>query len=109
MRKQWILHDWNEEDCVKLLKQYKEAITTNDNKGKVIIIELMMENQNEDKKSTKTQLFFDMVMMVLVKGRERNEKERAKPFMDAGFSNYYLLTCAMRGNFLFYLFVMFYL
>ncbi|KAM4103957.1 hypothetical protein ACJW30_06G118400 [Castanea mollissima] len=66
----------------------KEAITTNDKKGKVIIIELMMENQKEDKKSTKTQIFFDMVMMVLVKGRERNEKEWAKLFMDAGFSNY---------------------
>ena len=29
-----------------------------------------------------------MVMMVVVKGRERNKKECAKLFMDAGFSNY---------------------
>ena len=47
-----------------------------------------MENQKEDKKSTETQLFFDMVMMVLVEGRERNKKEWAKLFMDVGFSNY---------------------
>ena len=57
MRIQWILHDWNEEDCVKLLKRCKEALTTNGKKEKVIIIELMMENQKEDKKSTKTTLF----------------------------------------------------
>ena len=60
---------------MKLLKRYKEAITVNDKKGKVIIIDLMMENQKENEKSTKTQLFFDMVMMVLVKGKERTEKE----------------------------------
>ena len=60
---------------MKLLKRYKEAITVNDKKRKVIIIDLMMENQKENEKSTKTQLFFDMVMMVLVKGKERTEKE----------------------------------
>ena len=88
MRIQWIMHDWNEEECVKLLKRCKEAITINDKKGKVIIIDLMMENQKENMKSTETQLFFDMVMMVLVKGKERTEKEWAKLFLDAGFSDY---------------------
>ena len=29
-----------------------------------------------------------MVMMVLVKGKERTEKEWAKLFLDAGFSDY---------------------
>ncbi|KAK4575516.1 hypothetical protein RGQ29_026466 [Quercus rubra] len=84
----WILHDWNEEECVKLLKRCKEAITINDKKGKVIIIDFMVENQKENEKSTETQLFFDMVMMVLVKGKERTEKEWAKLFLDAGFSDY---------------------
>ena len=88
MRIQWILHDWNEEECVKLLKQCKEAITINDKKGKVIIIDLMMENRKENEKSTKTQLFFEMVMMVLVKRKERTEKEWAKLFLDAGFNDY---------------------
>ena len=88
MRIQWILHDWNEEECVKLLKRCKEAITINDKKGKVIIIELVVGNQKEIEKSTETQLFFDMVMMVLVKGKERTEKEWAKLFLDAGFSDY---------------------
>uniref|UniRef100_A0A7N2M864 O-methyltransferase C-terminal domain-containing protein n=1 Tax=Quercus lobata TaxID=97700 RepID=A0A7N2M864_QUELO len=88
MRIQWILHAWSEEECVKPLKQCKEAITINDKKGKVIIIELVVGNQKEIEKSTETQLFFDMVMMVLVKGKERTETEWAKLFLDAGFSDY---------------------
>ncbi|KAG8641337.1 hypothetical protein MANES_13G140468v8 [Manihot esculenta] len=38
-----------------------------------------------DDDSTETQLSFDMLMMVLVTGRERNEKEWTKLFYDAGF------------------------
>ncbi|KAB1209855.1 Trans-resveratrol di-O-methyltransferase [Morella rubra] len=84
----WILHDWNDEECVKILQKCKEAITRNGKKGKVIIIEMMVGNQKGDKDSTETQLFFDMLMMALVKGKERNEKEWAKLFYDAGFTDY---------------------
>ena len=86
--KQWILHDWSDEECVKILKRCREAITSNNKKGKVIIIDMMVESQKGDEESTETQLFFDMLMMVLVSGKERNEKEWAKLFFDAGFSDY---------------------
>jgi len=48
--KQWIMHDWSDEDCVKILKRCKQAITSKGNKklGKVIIIDMVRENQNED-------------------------------------------------------------
>ena len=54
---------------------------------------MMVENKknaivNDDEDSYETQLFFDLEMMVLVTGRERNEKEWAKLFQDAGFTNY---------------------
>lgn len=49
---------------------------------------MVIENQNEDEKSIETQLFFDMLMMVLVTGRKRNEKEWAKLFLNAGFRDY---------------------
>ncbi|PRQ49990.1 putative catechol O-methyltransferase [Rosa chinensis] len=84
----WILHDWNDEECVKILKRSREAITSKDKNGKVIIIDMMMENQKGDEESIETQLFFDMLMMALVTGKERNEKEWAKLFTDAGFSDY---------------------
>ncbi|OIW16088.1 hypothetical protein TanjilG_18803 [Lupinus angustifolius] len=86
----WILHDWNDEECVNILKKCREAITS---KGKherrVIIIEMVIsENEKRDNKSIETQLFFDMEMMVLVSGKERNEKEWAKLIFSAGFSHY---------------------
>ncbi|KAF3444042.1 hypothetical protein FNV43_RR13732 [Rhamnella rubrinervis] len=66
-----ILHDWNDEECVKILGRCKEAITSKGSKkGKVIIIDMMVENHKGDEESTATQLCFDMLMMTLVTGRE---------------------------------------
>ncbi|KAL6329955.1 hypothetical protein AAG906_039870 [Vitis piasezkii] len=84
----WILHDWNDEECVKILQQCRQAIPSKEKGGKVIIIDMMMENQKGDDESMETQLFFDMLMMILVTGQERNEKEWEKLFLDAGFSGY---------------------
>ncbi|XP_057509166.1 probable O-methyltransferase 3 [Actinidia eriantha] len=83
----WILHDWSDEESVKILKRCKEAIPS---RGKVIIIDMKVENQKGDDhdQSIETQLFFDMLMMTLTTGRERTEKEWAKLFSDAGFSDY---------------------
>ncbi|KAL0388041.1 UNVERIFIED_CONTAM: putative O-methyltransferase 3 [Sesamum radiatum] len=73
---------------LKILKRCKEAITSNERRGKVVIIEMVVDDQKADHKSVETQLFFDMLMMTLVDGRERNQKEWAKLFFDAGFSSY---------------------
>ena len=74
---------------MKILKRCKEAIASKGKEGKVIIIDMMMENSKEDvdDESAETQLFFDMLMMVLVTGKERNEKEWAKLIFSAGFSD----------------------
>ncbi|KAK9922653.1 hypothetical protein M0R45_031108 [Rubus argutus] len=84
----FIIHDWSDEESVKILKRCKEAITSNDKIGKVIIIDMTTENQKGDEESIETQLFFDMLMMMLVNGKERNEKEWGQLFFDAGFSDY---------------------
>ncbi|KAG6751180.1 hypothetical protein POTOM_045699 [Populus tomentosa] len=86
----WVLHDWSDEDCVKVLKRCKQAIASKGQQkvGKVIIIDMVRENQNGDEGSIETQLFFDLQMMVAASGMERNEKEWAKLFFDAGFLNY---------------------
>jgi hypothetical protein len=88
--KQWILHDWSDEDCVKILKRCKQAITSKglQKVGKVIIIDMVRENQNGDEGSIETQLLFDREMMVAFSGMERNEKEWAKLFFDSGCLNY---------------------
>ncbi|KAJ0110658.1 hypothetical protein Patl1_02355 [Pistacia atlantica] len=84
----WILHDWSDEECVKILKKCKEAITSNGKMGKVIIIDMLVEKKEGNDESTETQLYFDMLMMVLVTGKERDEKEWAKLFLEAGFTRY---------------------
>jgi len=88
MRQQWILHDWSDEECVKILKKCKEAIWKKGKEGKVIIIDMVMDNETKDEESVETQLFFDMLMMVCTKGKERKEKEWIKLFSSAGFNNY---------------------
>ncbi|XP_027348778.1 probable O-methyltransferase 3 [Abrus precatorius] len=85
----WILHDWNDEECVKILKNCKEAITSEGENRKVIIIDIVMGNEKGDSnESIETQLLFDMLMMALLTGKERNEKEWAKLIYSAGFSDY---------------------
>ncbi|KAA8524305.1 hypothetical protein F0562_010728 [Nyssa sinensis] len=84
----WILHDWSDEECVKILKRCKEAIPSKDKGGKVIIIDIIMEKEKADDESIEAQLSFDMLMMVLLTGQERNEKEWEKLFLAAGFSHY---------------------
>ncbi|XLU93702.1 hypothetical protein S245_008054 [Arachis hypogaea] len=88
---QFILHDWNDEKCIKILKKCKEAITrSKGRKGKVIVIDMVVDDEKSDgdNKSIETQLFFDMLMMVEVNGKERNEKEWANLIFSAGFSSY---------------------
>uniref|UniRef100_M1CUQ6 O-methyltransferase n=1 Tax=Solanum tuberosum TaxID=4113 RepID=M1CUQ6_SOLTU len=88
--KQWVLHDWSIEDCIKILKKCKEAIPSKENGGRVIVIELVMD-QNKDDKSYETQLFLDMLMMVDASRKERSEQEWAKLFLDADFSDYNII------------------
>ncbi|PHT37250.1 Trans-resveratrol di-O-methyltransferase [Capsicum baccatum] len=90
-----ILHDWNDEECVKILKNCKDAITRS---GKVIIIDMVMENPELDDESFQAQLFIDMLMMVFLGSKERNKKEWEKFFFDAGFTSYkIILTLGLRS------------
>lgn len=84
-----ILHNWNDEDCVKILKNCKKAITSDGKVGKLIIIDMILGNiQETNDKSVVTQLFFDLSMMVFFTGKERDEKEWATLFLRAGFNDY---------------------
>ncbi|KAJ1412214.1 S-adenosyl-L-methionine-dependent methyltransferase [Sesbania bispinosa] len=83
-----IMHDWNDEECMKILKKCKEAITCKGKEGKVIIIDTVMENEKGDDKSVETQLFLDMYMMVVVSGKERNKKEWDKLISSASFRDF---------------------
>ena len=56
--------------------------------GKVIIIDIVINEEKDEHELTEAKLFFDMLMMVMVTGRERTEEGWEKLFMAAGFSDY---------------------
>ncbi|MCD7471930.1 hypothetical protein HAX54_012726 [Datura stramonium] len=77
-----------------LLHKCKEAIPSKENGGKVIIIDMVLMEHNLEKgndKSYEILLFFDMLMMIHVPGKERNQQDWAKLFFDAGFSDYNII------------------
>ncbi|KAK9131927.1 hypothetical protein Scep_011455 [Stephania cephalantha] len=82
-----ILHDWTDEDCLKILKRCKEAILSAEKKGKLIIMDIVMDNKGTHE-TFELQLFFDMLLMVNTNGIERSEREWEKLFKDAGFTSY---------------------
>ncbi|KAK8488987.1 hypothetical protein V6N11_069325 [Hibiscus sabdariffa] len=92
-RQHWIFHNWNDEECVTILKRCKEAISKVG--GKVIIVDMVVMDEekvnDENSKTFETQLFMDIHMMAMLTGRERREEEWAKLFSAAGFTNYNII------------------
>jgi vacuolar-type H+-ATPase subunit F/Vma7 len=71
----------------RILKRCKEAISTREPKGKVIIIDTVIGSASK-RIFEEAQLLMDLNMMVLVPGKERDEEKWSKMFMDAGFTKY---------------------
>ena len=59
----------------------------NKKNGKVIVIDMVVGNNKRDD-FIETQLSFDMVMMLMLGGKERDEKQWAQLIKEAGFSGY---------------------
>nr|GME21110.1 trans-resveratrol di-O-methyltransferase-like [Ipomoea batatas] len=86
-----ITHNWNDEDCVKILKKCKEAIPNRENGGKVIILDMIVgstQSSDDDEQLIQTQIFANLQMMVHFDGRERTLEEWVKIFNDASFTDY---------------------
>lgn len=87
----WILHDWSDIDCIKILQRCREAIPDKMHGGKVIIIDMIVEPQTDKSKYSDVQLLFDMEMMSITGGKERTKDEWVKIFKKAGFGEYKIL------------------
>lgn len=88
---QEVLHDWDDEECIKILRNCKEAIP--EKTGKVIIVEIVIdEKEDQISKYSDVKLRMDMIMMAhTIKGKERTNEEWANLLQKAGFS-YYTIT-----------------
>nr|AIY62319.1 caffeic acid O-methyl transferase [Pinus radiata] len=86
----WIIHDWGDEECVKLLRRSYEATPA---KGKVLIVEAIVGGDKEgESMSRRLGLSYDMLLMVYTTGgKERTEEEFKRLFQLAGFKSYTII------------------
>lgn len=74
----WVLHDWNDELSVKILKNCEEAISGKGKgkgkEGKVIIIDIAIDEVGDDCEMTELKLDYDLVMLTMFNGKEREKK-----------------------------------
>lgn len=75
----WIIHDWNDEQSVGILKKCHRALPDN---GKLILVEAVVPATSEPHFSK----FIDLNMLVMTGGRERTEAEFRKLYEDSGFT-----------------------
>ncbi|XP_026445384.1 (R,S)-reticuline 7-O-methyltransferase-like isoform X2 [Papaver somniferum] len=80
----WIMHDWGDEDCVKILRNCCKAIAKKKN-GKVVIVDCVLRPDG-DGSFDNTGLAFDLLMIAHASGgKERTEVEWRMLLNNAGF------------------------
>jgi O-methyltransferase domain len=74
-----ILHDWDDDNCVKILTRCREAMPT---EARLLVVELVLPPGDEP--------FFgkwlDLALLVMVGGRERNRTEYEELLRAGGFA-----------------------
>jgi ubiquinone/menaquinone biosynthesis C-methylase UbiE len=74
----WIIHDWNDEQCVTILKNCHRSLPEN---GKLMLVEAVVPANQEPHFSK----FIDLNMLVMTGGRERTEAEFKQLYENSGF------------------------
>ncbi|KAI5663935.1 hypothetical protein M9H77_23258 [Catharanthus roseus] len=89
MMMKWVLHDWDDDHCVTILKNCYEALPEN---GKLIVIELVLPETPNGDTISKIGYQFDINMLsVNTGGKERTEKEFEHLATQAGFASIKLI------------------
>src|ERR1044072_1747731 len=85
---QRILHNWGDEDCIRILKNCREAVPKEN--GKVIIVDVVIEEEGgKHDKLKDSGLMLDMAMMAYTEsGKQRTLKEVEYLINMAGFSTF---------------------
>ncbi|KAH0456480.1 hypothetical protein IEQ34_014387 [Dendrobium chrysotoxum] len=82
----WILHDWSDNHCFKLLKNCWKALPEN---GKVIVVECILPVEPEQIVAAKGAFLLDLIMLAHSPGgKERTENEFKSLANEAGFSDF---------------------
>lgn len=72
-----ILHDWNDEESITILKNIRKAMTeaSPNNNPRLLIIENVVEETTSTSVLRHAQLTIDAIMMVITNGKERTREE----------------------------------
>ncbi|XVE68086.1 hypothetical protein DITRI_Ditri09bG0041200 [Diplodiscus trichospermus] len=84
----WTLHDWSDEDCIRILKNCRKAIP--EKTGKLIIVESVLQPDGNGRYN-ETDLEFDLTMLLVLYGKERTEVEWKKLLEEGGFPSYKII------------------
>ncbi|KAI3795357.1 hypothetical protein L1987_38009 [Smallanthus sonchifolius] len=85
----WILHDWSDDECIKILQNCRKAISKET--GKLIIVEIVKHPLAHDIFDD-MRLTYDLVMFSHFSGvRERTEREWKKLLHEGGFQRYNII------------------
>ncbi|KAK4770911.1 hypothetical protein SAY87_031443 [Trapa incisa] len=82
---QEILHNWNDECCIRLLKNCYEALPA---KGKVIAFNILMPEVPDSSMASKYITQMDIRMMMMFHGHERTAKHYEALSVASGFSKF---------------------
>lgn len=81
----WMLHSWDDEHCLKILKNCYEALPDD---GKVMIVDLVVPEDPDTSRAVRSKYQFDLFMMNMNPGgKERTEREFSILAKGAGFSS----------------------
>jgi hypothetical protein len=72
-----ILHDWTDEQCIKILRNVRKALPPH---GRIVIVEMVLP----DDSSPHPGWMYDMLMMTMTGGRERTAREYQTLLEQAG-------------------------
>ncbi|KAF0900685.1 hypothetical protein E2562_034391 [Oryza meyeriana var. granulata] len=82
----WILHDWSDEHCARLLKKCYDALPAN---GKVIVVECVLPENPDATAQAQGVFHVDMIMLAHNPGgKERYEREFRELARGAGFTGF---------------------
>ncbi|KAK7299824.1 hypothetical protein RJT34_10652 [Clitoria ternatea] len=89
----WTCHDWNDEQCLKLLKNCYDSLPE---AGKVILAEGIIPDSPDSSLASRCEFQMDVTMLSHSPGgKERTEKEFQALAMEAGFQGFRVACCVL--------------
>ncbi|XP_020547210.1 caffeic acid 3-O-methyltransferase 2-like [Sesamum indicum] len=86
----FILHNWSDEQCIKLLKNCYKALS---NKGKLIVMDYIFPDSPQTDFQAKYASAMDVIMSTKLKGKERTKDEFKTLATKAGFVEFKVVCC----------------